>query len=156
MRHVFRHERVPVPMLWLLAADGTVSWYRWLARGLADGFGGRDAASAAIARISAIAFERRYTVLRARWPHLPDPDADRRAVALTMAGLYRAPSFRKATWILDGVGGPPRGPVEAVGAWRSVRPLSMRRTRKMSREPRGPGMGTHTTVGFRAVPRRGR
>lgn len=125
-RDVFRRERVPVPLLWVMAADGLATWYLWLARELTDVCGGRDAAKAAIARAAAPAFERRGVEMCKNWSHLPDPAVDSRVVPLVIASLYRSPVQRAATWMLDGLGGGPRGPVEWARAWRLVAPMSFR------------------------------
>ncbi len=125
-RETLRRERVPRAVLWLLAADGMSAWYRWLSRGLADHLGGATLSRRVLATVMAQAFERRYQALRRTFPALPDPSSDPRAVALTMRGLYRGPGARKILWVLDGVGGGPRGPLEQLRAFRLVSALDLR------------------------------
>ncbi|MCA9538711.1 MAG: hypothetical protein KC620_07465 [Myxococcales bacterium] len=123
VRGVFRREQIPAPVLWVMAADGMATWYRWLARGLTEPLGGREAARRVLAEATAPAFERRYAALRAQHATLPD---DPRAVALTINALHRAPGWRRAAFVLDGVGGGPKTLAERARGWRLIAPLSYR------------------------------
>lgn len=109
VRWALREERLPPVLLWLLAADGMITWYRWLLRGLEGPLGGRTEAKRILAGCLSFAFERRARALGL--------DCDPRLLA---AGLYRAPSARRAAWV-HGVGG-----TEWIAAWRAVRPMSYR------------------------------
>jgi hypothetical protein len=123
-REILRREQVPLPVLWILASDGMAAWYRWLARGLRDHL--RENTRAIVSRCIAQAFTRRYAALRAIAPALPDPEQDPRAVPLTIRGLYRAPSAGSILWVLDAIGGPPRGLQENLRSFRLVRALDYR------------------------------
>src|SRR5688572_27367138 len=119
-REILRSERVPIPILWLLASDGMAAWYRWLARGLESHLGGKENTRRILSRCMAQAFERRFAALRNVQPELPD---DARALPLVMHGLYRAPSARKTAWVLGAIGGPPKNVQEKLRAFRLVSPL---------------------------------
>jgi hypothetical protein len=114
-REAFKSERIPYPVMWLLAADGMAAWYRWLARGLRDHLG--DDAKTILAGCLKQAFERRFDALRKHYPLPNDP----RALPLTMRGLYRSP--KPALWVLDAVGGAPRNLQENLRSFRLVGPL---------------------------------
>ncbi len=119
-REVLRKEALPPALLWLMAADGMVAWYRWLSRGLTEHLG--DSTKPILARCMAQAFERRFESLQRVRP-LP---RDERALPLVIAGLYRAPSARKIGWVFDGIGGGPRSLQEKLRAFRLVAPLDYR------------------------------
>lgn len=126
VRTVFRHEALPARALWWLAADGMASWLRMLRHGLGQSLGGKVAAERAIAKGCALAYTRRYDVLRAAHPELPDAAQGPRAVGLVMGALARTHRNPGAAFALAGVGGAPRGLVEhALGA-RAIRRLTPR------------------------------
>jgi hypothetical protein len=100
-REAFARELLPPTILWLLAADGMIGWYRWLSRGLRDQ--GED--PRILARPIAHAVRRRYDALSTSY----DLPSGARFPALMAAGLYRTFAARRVPWIYDDLGGPPRG-----------------------------------------------
>jgi hypothetical protein len=119
LRQVFARELIPARARWWMAAAGMRDWYAVLGSRLRPHLG--DDSRALLARLSVRMFARRYQVLRAAHPALPD---DQRACALLMAALYRLRAGSKGTWILAAQGGPPAGPREAVRARRLLHLLA--------------------------------
>jgi hypothetical protein len=118
-REVFARELLPARARWWMAAAGMVDWYTVVAARLRGQVAGD--ARELLSRLSARMFERRYEVLRAAHPELPDAAHDRRALRLVMAALYRiGPRQRRGGWILGALGGPPRGAREQLAAARLV------------------------------------
>ena len=126
LRKALRREKLPAAALWLMAADGTATWLRAVAKTLAKHLGDREQARRVLTAGCAPAFRRRYAVLREGHGWLPLAEVAPRSVALAMHGLYRTPSFARISWVLDGVGGPARGPRDAVHAWELTRRLTFR------------------------------
>jgi hypothetical protein len=113
LRSAYRYELIPVRARWWLAAAGMCDWYRTLVAGLRPLLPpSAGEARSLLARLSVRMFERRYDALVGAVSGLPDRQKDPRAVALLMAELYRLRRRPKADWILEGLGGPPRGPRE--------------------------------------------
>ena len=108
-------------MLWWMAADGMAVWYRWLARGLADELGGKEAARTAVAACIEPALRTRYDELRRAHPHLPEAAAEPSAPASLLRALYVAPGCRKADWALA-----PLGPANVRSGRRLLRPIPRR------------------------------
>src|SRR5262245_61015931 len=89
VRNLFRHEKLPVRLLWWLAADGMRQWYNALRKGLAGELGGIRAAERTLSRIAAPVFFRHYEMLRKKYPQLPDPAQQPDAPVALLAGLMR-------------------------------------------------------------------
>src|SRR4051812_16435886 len=106
-RELFRRERLPARVRWWFVAEGMCQWYRLLRDDLAPHLGGRASAEAILARLAAPMLERRYDVLRARHPDLPDRAASPRAVGLVMGALHRVASNVGETWVFAATGGAP-------------------------------------------------
>lgn len=103
------HARRPWPasVRWTLCAVVMRGWLRLLARTLRKELG--IDARPLVAELTAETFRRRHAALRAEHPHLPAPEDGPRATAMMIAGLYQLPLSPRDGWILDGLGGPPRG-----------------------------------------------
>lgn len=121
-REIYRRELLPARVRWWLAAAGMRDWYRTLGSELRPVLGER--ARPLLAELGARMFERRYDVLRAARPDLPDRARSPRVVGLVMGALYRAARAPRAAWIFAGVGGPARGLVEQARAARLIAPWS--------------------------------
>jgi hypothetical protein len=115
-REVFARELLPARARWWLAAAGMRDWYSVLARSLRPHLG--DKARPIIARLTAAMLARRYQVLRAEHPRLPDERRDPRAPALLWSALYRLATARRGGWILMASGGPAHGARERLRAAR--------------------------------------
>jgi hypothetical protein len=126
VRDVFRSERIPMRLLWWFAAEGTCDWYGLLADELAPHLGGRDAARARVAELLVPLWERRFTLAAARFPSVAGAASTPRGRALFFGGLYRLPSSPDAVWILDSLGGAPRGLRELAAAERAMASLDLR------------------------------
>lgn len=101
------HRPWPASIRWTLCALVMRDWVRLLARTLRKELGGE--ARPLVAEVIAETLRRRYVALRAEHPQLPALDASPRAPALVFAGLYQLPLASRDGWMLDGLGGPPRG-----------------------------------------------
>lgn len=123
-RELFRRELLPAPVLWGMAIDGMRGWNTMIARGLEAPLGGKESARETIARLVGPVFHRRYTLLRARYPHLPDARNEPSAVGLLMGALYRMHRGSPGAWILEGTGGAPRTLQERLTAAKWSAPLS--------------------------------
>jgi hypothetical protein len=110
-RWLFRHEKLPPTVLWLLVADGMRLWYRALRRGLAPHLGGADRAQATLSKICASVFTRRLGVLRQQNDRLTEDQT-----GAIMGALYMSPVMRESDWILSEVGGAPNGLTEGLRA----------------------------------------
>jgi hypothetical protein len=106
VREVFRREKVPVALLWLMTARGMIGFMRLVEKELRPALGGD--AKPAMARIAAQTFERRYDHLRNARGWLPAREADPRAPALLFAALYGVGPRSRAAWIFDDLGGAPK------------------------------------------------
>ena len=121
MREIYRRELLPTRTLWWLTAVGMRDFFRYLEKFLAKPLldAGVPDCRALFARIGGSMFARRWDRLRelptAR-PLGPLPN-DERALALTMAALYRIEHTPNLRWIFDGVGGAPRGAEHLRAAW---------------------------------------
>ena len=104
-------------------------WLRLLARDLRGPLDRQ--ARPVVAELVAETYRRRYAALRDAYPHLPAAADRPRAIALLMAGLYQLPLQSGCGWLLDGLGGPPRGrewldvarlmrPLDAEALWREL------------------------------------
>lgn len=113
VREVFRRELIPTRLRWWFAAEGMADWFSVMREELAA-HGVDEATLAAVARPM---FERRYAILRAAYPSLPD---DPRAIGLTMGALYRIASYPSARWIFEPLGGAPRTFREHLAAERAI------------------------------------
>lgn len=104
LREIYRRELLPPPALWWMAADGTSAWFAMLRRGLEAPLGGREAAEREIAKAVGRVYTRRWGLLRAQYPTLPDDvDAPARILgALTFTALRP-----RAAWVFRGFGKPP-------------------------------------------------
>lgn len=116
LRTVFARELIPARGRWWMAAAGMRDWYSVLGARLRPHLG--EESRPLLARLSVRMFDRRYQVLRAAHPRLPD---DPRSRALLMAALYRI--RRKGVWIVEGLGGAPHSAREHLHAQRLVRTL---------------------------------
>ncbi len=126
MRRVFREERVPVRLLWWLAADAMGTWYRLVRTGLAPHLGGPAQAESVLARLAAPVFRRHYRALARRHPGLPDSDRDPRVVGLLIGALSRTASHPGAAWMFAQVGGAPQGWVDHFRAEQLMARLSLK------------------------------
>jgi hypothetical protein len=125
MREVFRREILPARARWWMAAAGMLDWYGFLGSRLRPHLGERS--REVVARAARRTILRRVEVLAARLPRLREETS-----ALFAAAIYRLYAAPRATWILDAVGGPPRGarawwsaseilaPLDAEERWREV------------------------------------
>jgi len=118
VRRVFREEKIPVRFLWWFAAEGMADWYELVADELAPHVEGRPRARALLAELTTPMLRRRYDLLRAAQPELPDPALNRRALGLAMGVLYRVASNPTARWVLHELGGGPRSFAEHLEAER--------------------------------------
>jgi len=118
LREAYRRELIPARVRWWLAAEGMRDWYRVVARGLEPSLGAQ--AKPVLSRVGARMFERRWDVMKEKWPHLRSGD---RTQALVMSALYRSERNPKAAWIFDAMGGAAQGPVERARAMRLLLPL---------------------------------
>ena len=125
VREVFRRKLIPARMRWWFVAEAMHEWYALLVEELGPELGGRDEARAVLARLSAPMLRRRYDILRGAHPELPDRAAVPRAVGRTLGALYRVESSPGGRWILNEVGGAPRGFAGHLEAERWVRRISM-------------------------------
>ena len=125
VRDTFRRERLPQRLLWWFAAEGTADWYGLLADELAPHLGGRQASRARLARLFVPLWERRFALAGARFDSVGRASGPR-AQALFFGALYRLPSSPDAMWILDGLGGAPRGFRELAEAERVLASLDVR------------------------------
>lgn len=123
-REMYRREIIPAPARWWLAAAGMRGWFRVLASKLRPHIA--TDSRALLADLGARMLRRRYDALREAHGSLPDPAADPRAAPLVMAGLYLLWTAPEAGWILDGLGGAPRGAREHLRAQALLRRLSPR------------------------------
>ncbi len=123
MREIYRRELLPTRTLWWLAADAMRDFFRYLEKFLAAPLAeaGIADARALFAGVAAKMFTRRWERLRALptgrpLPPLPD---DERALALTMAALYRLERAPRLGWIFEGptMGGAPRGSERLRAQW---------------------------------------
>jgi hypothetical protein len=124
-RELFRREIIPPRLRWWFAAEAMCQWYALLRRDLAPHLGGEAAAAAIVAELSAPMFRRRYDVLRAAHPSLPDRAADPRAVGLVLGAIYRAASNPEAAWIFSATGGAPSSFDEHLRAERALAAVSI-------------------------------
>lgn len=106
MREVYRRELLPASARWWLAADGMHGWVLMLRRGLEAPLGGREAAEREIARAAALAYGRRWTVLREQYPWLP---SDAGAPARLLGALSFTGARPRAAWVFRDLGTPPLG-----------------------------------------------
>ena len=104
LREIYRRELLPAPARWWLAADGMHAWYAMLRRGLEAPLGGREAAEREIAKAAGKAYTRRWGLLRARFPALPD-DVD--APARVLGALSFTSLRPKGAWVFRALGKPP-------------------------------------------------
>jgi hypothetical protein len=125
-REVFRREVIPTRLLWWFVAEGTCEWLHLLRRELSDPLGGRDRAGAIIAELARPMFARRYAILRAAHPGLPDLADEPRALGLVMGGLYRTASNRGETWLFEPLGGAPHTFAEHARAEALLRGVPLR------------------------------
>jgi hypothetical protein len=105
VRAAYRREAIPAPLRWALAADGMHAWYAMLKKGLSEPLG-KEGAERAIAEAAALAYARRYPILRAAHPSLPDdPEAPARLLG-ALSLVVRRP---KGAWVFSALPGrPPR------------------------------------------------
>jgi hypothetical protein len=115
-REVYRRELLPPRALWWLAAAGMRDWFRVLDKRLTPHL--VLAPRALLADLGAQMFARRGEVLGVDTAKSP------RALALLMSSLYR--TTPRSAWILDGLGGPPRGLVEQARARLLLRRMTPR------------------------------
>lgn len=120
-REIYRRELLPARARWWLAAQGMCDWFRVVASKLRPHL---PDSRAVLSTLGARMFERRYRALREAHPSYPAPERDSRATALLMAGLYRLWMAPRAGWVLDALGGPPRGVGEHLRARALARKLS--------------------------------
>lgn len=102
MRELWRREALPPTVRWTLAASAMGDWFRLLRRTLRPHLG--DDAEPTVVALADEMFARRYAVVRADWPHLPDDDEHRAAF---IAALYQLARQPKLAWML-GRGASPR------------------------------------------------
>ncbi|HEY8376293.1 MAG TPA: hypothetical protein VIK91_07380 [Nannocystis sp.] len=124
VREAYRRELVPDRIRWHLAAGATLDWYRAAARGLRAEFG--EGSRAVVAEVVAETLGRRYEALRAAHSWLSDRTADPRGPARLFGALYRLSLRPRASWVLDGLGGAPRGLSEHLRGERALLRLSAR------------------------------
>jgi hypothetical protein len=105
VREAYRREAIPAVVRWTLTAQAMRDYFRALARALEPHLG-REARSV-VSALGSETFRRRYRALREEHPSLPEHDP--RAVALLTSALYQLPLHAKQRWILDDLGGAPRG-----------------------------------------------
>lgn len=105
LRDLHGRQDWPAPIRWTVCAFIMRDFLRLLSRKLKKELG--DDARLVFNELLAETYRRRYAHLRAAFPELP-PDEDR-TIARFMAGLYQLPVAPKFGWILDGLGGMPRG-----------------------------------------------
>lgn len=118
-REVYRREAMPAALRWTLTAQGMRDYFRAMARALTPHVGGE--ARAIVSSLGSEMFRRRYDALCDTHGELPRGDL--RAIALLMGGLYQLPFSRRHGWIVDGLGGPPRGAREHLRALSLLRTL---------------------------------
>lgn len=117
-RELYRRERIPAAGLWWLAADGMRWWYGVLRRGLSEPLGSRGAAERLIARSAARAYARRFEIVRAAFPRLPD-DPARVIGALSLTAVRP-----RSAWVLrDLRGTPPTAPADGIAAAWALRSM---------------------------------
>jgi hypothetical protein len=119
VREVFRRELIPTRLRWWFAAEGMADWFSVLREELGPHVPAIDETLADVARPM---FERRYSILRASFPSLPDAP---RAVGLTMGALYRIASYPDARWIFEPLGGAPSSFGDHIRAERLIAPIPL-------------------------------
>jgi hypothetical protein len=101
MREAYRREALPAHARWFLAADAMHAWYAMLRRGLEGPLGGRAEAERAISEVAGRAYTRRWTILRERYPALPNAPA-------RILGALSFTSLRpRGAWVFRSIGTPP-------------------------------------------------
>ncbi|HVY48063.1 MAG TPA: hypothetical protein VHB21_19380, partial [Minicystis sp.] len=107
-RTLFARELLPTRVLWWFVGEGTLEWAELLARELATELGGRAAARRAVAEAAATMLRRRYDVLRAALPGLPDAGAEPAAGGRVLGARSHGASQPRAAGVFDAAGGAPR------------------------------------------------
>lgn len=124
VREAYRRETIPPLALWVMAADGMHTVYGMFRRGLEGPLGARARAEEAIALAAGLAYARRWSILRERFPALPsDPEAPARILgALSLSARHP-----KGRWALGALRGkPPRTLAEHARAEWELRSMSYR------------------------------
>lgn len=122
VREAYRREVIPEPLLWAMAADGMFTFYAMLRRGLEKPLGSRERAREEIAKAAGLAYARRWTILRERFPGLP---SDEDAPARVLGALSMSARHPKGRWVFANVAGaPPRTAVEHLRVERELRVMS--------------------------------
>ena len=94
VREAYRRERIPALALWALAADGMHAWFAMLRKGLEPALGSRARAEEVVAEAAAIAFARRWEVLRDKHPSLPTDEGAPARILGALAMTARDPKRR--------------------------------------------------------------
>ena len=122
VREAYRREAIPPLVLWALAADGMDTVYGMFRRGLEKPLGSRARAEEEIARAAGLAYARRWSILRERFPQLP---ADRDAPGRILGALSMSARHPKSRWVFSHVeGAPPRSASEHLRAEWELRSMS--------------------------------
>ncbi|MBI2391437.1 MAG: hypothetical protein HYV09_17740 [Deltaproteobacteria bacterium] len=132
VRETFRRERIPTRLLWWFSAEGMADWFSLLREQLAPHLApppardfDLDHSARVLAEVARPMLERRYELLRASFPHLPDRVLDPRAPGLVLGALYRIASYPSARWIFAPLGGAPRTFREHLFAERAIAPMPL-------------------------------
>lgn len=130
VRETFRRERIPTRLLWWFSAEGMGDWFSLVREELAPHVPARPRDVEHCGRLLAEAarpmFERRYDLLRASYPHLPDRHHDPRAPGLLIGGLYRVASYPSLRWVFGPLGSAPSTFAEHLRAERMLAPIPLR------------------------------